>query len=557
MSSQPKASDSPTTSVPAPPAMGADQGPEPREPGQFAVDQERPANDPPPPTDGEAVTTGAQAGPESPPSRLRRWAKALAEFWDTRRTPAFLISLILHTVVFLLLALWTVARQIGVQQQFHFQASMAVQELTPQPVELLATGGDPAPPNPNPENQLQQTTTSSAATTTTLSELLQVRAPEQAANESQGELQRLLQAATIQVNASFASTGVEGRQLKRRQKQALARGGTLESEEAVERALDWLAQHQLPSGAWSLVHDQGRCNGRCRHNGSKDRFDTAATGLALLAFLGAGYTHKDGKHRETVRKGVYFLLQVMEETPQGGSFLYQSDRGMYNHGIAAFALCEAYQLTSDKDLRRPAQQAVDFIISAQNYRGGWGYLPKQPGDLTLSGWQVMALKSAFAAGLNIPPSTIVKIDAFLDSQQAESGVFYGYGKPGRSPTCTSIGGLLRMFRGMSTTDPRILDAAAYFERVGRSNGDVYFNYYVTLFMFHVGGRFWEDWNPRVREHLINTQADDGHEKGSWYFENPYGKEGGRLYTTAMCAMTLEVYYRFAPLYQQADVPFEL
>ena len=383
-----------------------------------------------------------------------------------------------------------------------------------------------------------------------------VEAPKPA-EAAQGRLERLLNASSISLSASFASTGIDGRRPEQREEIALARGGTLESEKAVEDALDWLAEHQLPSGAWSLIHDGGRCNGQCRNNGSKDRFDTAATGLSLLAFLGAGYTHKDGKHRETVRKGVYFLLQVLEETPEGGSFMYQSDRGMYNHGIATFALCEAYQLTQDRDLQKPAQQAIDFIASAQHYRRGWGYLPKQPGDLTLSGWQVMALKSAFAAGLDVPPATILQIDPFLDSQQSDSGVFYGYGSPGKSPTCTAIGLLLRMFRGMPHSDPRVLEAATYFRKVGRSNGDAYFNYYVTLFLFHVGQPFWDEWNPSIRDHLVKTQAQKGHEAGSWYFENVYGKEGGRVYTTAMCAMTLEIYYRFSPLYQQSDVPFEL
>ena len=331
----------------------------------------------------------------------------------------------------------------------------------------------------------------------------------------------------------------------------------LKSEKAVEDALVWLANHQRPNGSWSLVHDVGTCNGRCRHNGSQEPFETAATGLSLLAFLGAGYTHLDGKHRNSVRRGVYFLKQVMEDTPTGGSFMYGSDRGMYNHGIAAFALCEAYQLTGDEDLKRAAQSAVDFIVNAQSYERGWGYKPKQPGDLTVSGWQIMALKSAYAAGLDVAPNSMRRIDFFLDTQQNPESAFFGYGNPGRNVTCSAIGNLVRLFRGRSHTDPYILEAADYFARKGPSNSDVYNSYYVTLFLFHVGDPFWETWNAKMRDHLVKTQASDGHEAGSWYFENIYGREGGRLYTTAMAAMTLEVYYRFSPLYQQKDVDFEL
>ncbi len=61
----------------------------------------------------------------------------------------------------------------------------------------------------------------------------------------------------------------------------------------------------------------------------------------------------------------------------------------------------------------------------------------------------------------------------------------------------------------------------------------------------------------MREFLIRSQSQSGHEAGSWYFEDTFAQEGGRLYTTAMSCMTLEVYYRFSPLYQQADKPFEL
>lgn len=518
-----------------------------------------PPDGPPIPAQHPSATAQAEAldGRPTPvrPHRLRRIGNALVRFWDTRRTPAFLVSFIVHTAVLLVLALWSWSYYGDAGQEFDFDAMVLAPHNEPQ-VEVLLDAGAVAPPAS--WESFQPSVPQSATTAPGLAQLLQPTPTNAAQAEAAQNLQQLLSASSMELTSTFVATGVEGRSLDKRRQVALENGGTLESEEAVELALEWLAAHQLPTGAWSLRHDTGTCNGRCRHPGSKDRFDTAATGLSLLAFLGAGYTHQAGKHRETVRKGVYFLLQVMEETPQGGSFLYQSDRGMYNHGIAAFALCEAYQLSQDEDLREPAQQALNFIASAQNYfGGGWGYLPRQPGDLTISGWQIMALKSGYAAGLEVPPAVLLRIDQFLDSKQTESGVYFGYRKPERSPTCTAIGQLVRLFRGRSHSDPRVLEAADYFMRSGRSSHDVYFNYYVSLFLFHIGDPFWEQWNPRMREHLIKTQMRQGHEAGSWYFDNPYGQEGGRLYTTAMAAMTLEVYYRFAPLYQQTEIDFEL
>ncbi len=481
---------------------------------------------------------------------LRFWRR----YWDVRRTPAFLLSLVLHTAILLILALLSLPPLGGTQRSFDFIASVAPADASLDSIQLLATDGDaPPPPTPLPEDS-RQPAPSTELSADTLVPLLNIpeKAPARTAAESLAEL---LEATANSPTAAFASTGISGRTPDQRRHAALSRGGSVASEEAVERALDWLAEHQQPNGGWSLVHDGGKCNGRCPNNGSTERFDPAATGLSLLAFLGAGYTHREGKHRDTVRKGIYFLQQILEETPQGGSFLFQSERGMYNHGIASFALCEAYQLTLDKDLKLSAQQAIDFISSAQNYQGGWGYLPKQPGDLTLSGWQIMALKSAFAAGLDVPPATILRIDAFLDSQQTPSTFFYGYGKPGKSSTCTAIGLLLRLFRGKPHTDATVLAGADFLAKSTRPGVDAYYNYYSTLFLFHMGQPFWESWNARMREHLIATQSKVGHQSGSWFFEDPYGREGGRVYTTAMCAMTLEVYYRFAPIYQQTELNF--
>lgn len=493
---------------------------------------------------------------------LAAWAAGVVDYLAdylarARGTPAFMVSLIFHTSLLILLALLSWTGQAGPIRSFDFTASTAAIEGADAATPVLMAEGDaPPPPAQVSDENPEPPAPSPASTASTLAELLSDQAPPNQ-RSSENAWEQLVQATADSTTASFVGSGVAGRQLDRRQQIALARGGTLESEAAVERALEWLAAHQLPNGGWSLVHDTGSCNGRCGNNGSTDRFDPSATGLSLLAFLGAGYTHREGKHRETVRRGIYFLLQIVDETPQGASFLYQSERGMYNHGIAAFALCEAYQLTNDPELREHAQGAIEFIIAAQNYQGGWGYLPKQPGDLTLTGWQVMALKSAYAAGLDVPPSTIIRVDPFLDSQQTPYSFFYGYQGPGKSPTCTSIGLLLRLFRGLPSTHPTLLDGTAYLAKTTRPNTDAYFNYYASLLLFHVGGPVWEPWNERMREHLINSQEQSGHLAGSWYFEDPYGREGGRLYTTAMCAMTLEIYYRFAPIYQQTDVKFEL
>jgi hypothetical protein len=488
------------------------------------------------------------------------WRQRLRRLMESKRTLATLLSLILHTVVLIVLALISYSNRLGLtagsDAVFQFSAEESREVRLSQADVQLAGDVEPAPPEPIPmlETNAHKASTARA---TQMSEVLKLE-PTEPTNRTESQLLEKLHGLNQQnLNATFSNTGVDGRKTENRKKVALERGGTLASEQAVEAALEWLARHQTPGGAWSLLHDRGDCKGRCANPGCRDRFDPAATGLSLLAFLGAGYTHREGKYQQNVERGLYYLRQVVEETPQGSSFLHQSERGMYNHGIAAFALCEAYQLTGDPDLKRVCQEAVRFIATAQGYHGGWGYLPKQPGDLTISGWQLMALKSASAAGLDVPPATILRARNFLESQRAKDGVNYFYREEGeKSINCTAIGILFRMFLG-DRTDPAIINGLIRLTKHNDYGNDIYFRYYATLTLFHAGGTLWEEWNKVCREHLIMTQVQDGHEAGSWYFDNPFGKEGGRLYTTAMAAMTLEVYYRYSPLYQQTDQPFEL
>ncbi len=518
------------------------------------------------PVVSDAKTEFSDSSPKLSATRLAanlgRWWSGFENLLENRRTPSVLISLTAHLLVLILLALMSMPTQFGFLRDdgSGLSLSLAADSQWMEADLQLTDDSDPAPPQPLPLNaevskEVQETVAFPQLNSLPLLTLDGNLATNQLTNPTQEKLQAINHQTLV---ARFSDTGIDGRRAKNRTELAIQRGGSLESERAVEAALEWLAAHQAPSGGWSLLHDQGDCNGRCSHPGSPGRFDPAATSLSLLAFLGAGYTHMDGKYQQNVRRAIYFLRQIAEETPKGTSFLQHSDRGMYNHGITAFALCEAYQLTKDEDLKEVCQKVIDFIVSAQSYQGGWGYLPRQPGDLTISGWQMMALKSAVAADLDVPPVTVWKTVHFLNSQMAEDQVTYFYRVPqDRSMTCTAIGVMMRMFLGQTWTDPNIIEALRRISEHDDRGKDIYFRYYATLALFHAGGPMWEKWNAKCRDYLISTQATSGHEAGSWYFDDHFGKEGGRLYTTAMAAMTLEVYYRFNPLYQQADRPFEL
>jgi len=339
--------------------------------------------------------------------------------------------------------------------------------------------------------------------------------------------------------------GLEGRSSRRRQELGSQRGATPQSEAAVEKGLRWLLAHQLPSGAWHFDFRRGLCQGQCRNPGTETS-TTAATALALLPFLGAGYTHRQGEYQDAVNRGLYYLSMRARATPQG---LDLQEGTMYSQALAAIALCESYAMTGDESLRDRAQGAIDFIVYAQDRNGGgWRYRPGEPGDTTVTGWILMALKSGQIAKLNVPSPAIGLVNRFLDSVQSDQGSRYGYMTPEPRQTTTAIGLLCRMYLGWERTHPALGRGVEHLGAWGPAPDNIYFNYYTAQVLHHYEGSAWSKWNQPLRDLLIRTQATEGHESGSWHFPDRYGDRGGRLYSTAMAVMTLEVYYRYMPLY---------
>lgn len=324
---------------------------------------------------------------------------------------------------------------------------------------------------------------------------------------------------------------------------------------ALSAALKWLAEHQLPDGSWSFDHILcARCRGQCRNPGRLAKARIGATGLALLPFLGAAQTHKTGKYRTTVSRGLYFLVNQMKISPKGGS-LHEEGGRMYSHGIASIVLCEAYALTHDRGLHAPAQQSLNFICYAQDpVGGGWRYEPRQPGDTSVVGWQIMALKSGHMAYLQVPPVTTRMAVGYFDGVQSESGAKYGYTDSGRgSSATTAIGLLCRMYLGWKKDNPALQRGVQWLSEQGPAKGDMYYNYYATQVMRHWDGELWRKWDAAIKNQLVASQTTAGHEAGSWYFKHTHADSGGRLYCTAMAAMTLEVEYRDLPLYDRQSV----
>ncbi|MEE8171293.1 MAG: carboxypeptidase regulatory-like domain-containing protein, partial [Phycisphaerae bacterium] len=325
-------------------------------------------------------------------------------------------------------------------------------------------------------------------------------------------------------------------------------GGSDETERAVAAALKWLAAHQSADGRWDADRFDAACGG-C--GGETDVVaDHALTGLSLICFLGAGHTHTSpGPYQDTLRRGLSWLI-----SRQSADGDLRGPETMYTQGIASIALSEAYGMTGDLSLADPVRRAVDFIVNARNRRsGGWRYDPGQPGDTSVLGWQVMALKSARLTGIDVPEEAFDAARDWLDkvSSERHPGLYAYQPRRSHSPSMTAEGMFTQQLLGTPPSHPRNLESVAFILQHlpdWDAGPNTYYWYYATLGLFQHQGRAWETWNAAVTRELLAHQRRDGRAAGSWNPEGEWAPIGGRVYQTAICALTLEVYYRYLPLY---------
>ena len=400
---------------------------------------------------------------------------------------------------------------------------------------------------------------------------------------------------------------------------ARARGGSPASEAAIERGLLWLARHQAANGAWSFEHPHcidpfGRPSQQClcRTKGYIDGHTKASTSIALLPFLGAGNTHLDGPYKEVVYRGLEQLktildIELKELHPDNPDFVSTFSGDLYGYGITALVMAEAFGMTGDPDLERYVNALTVFLARHQHPLGGWRYELGQPGDITVTGWQVVALKSSQLAGAAVHSDIFRQADKFLDSLTPPAPlsrrgraqvVANKIGGLNRDPTryhylasfansttrepgeCTSAVGLLcRLYTGWNSNDPRLLQGV---NQLLQSNTHpallLYRNFYLAQILLHIDHPAWEQWNRRNRDYLVQMQVTETTrmnqrnpafgsppcEIGSWYRTNPNGTTknvirdrhlapAGRLAHTALAILTLEVYYRLLPIYKPVAI----
>ena len=330
-------------------------------------------------------------------------------------------------------------------------------------------------------------------------------------------------------------------------------GGTKQSERTVASALKWLARHQNDDGHWSLHDYQKRCTDQTCTGPGSSHDDVAATALGLLPFLAAGQTDQThGPYHANLLKGIHWL------TGQQKSDGELTDSGtMYAQGLSTVCLCEAYAMSADRLLREPAQRAVNFIQAAQNVElGGWSNQP-HAGDCATSvaGLQVMALKSAQLAGLNVDLRVLQRAQKWFDSvATGPSKSRFGDRAPGEDRAMTAVGLLCSQCLGAHNDDARIREGKDFLMAHAPDKSDpsdVYYWYHATQVMHNLPGPDWDTWNRKIRRVLLESQCKDGCALGSWdAAKDAHGQAGGRIFVTSLAALTLEVYYRYLPLYRQ-------
>ncbi|MDO5308088.1 MAG: hypothetical protein Q4G03_01125 [Planctomycetia bacterium] len=392
---------------------------------------------------------------------------------------------------------------------------------------------------------------------------------------------------------------------------------TKASEDAVERGLQWIARHQYSDGGWAFDLTESDFNGRpspcqgCSNSsatsgGTQYRTNLhpsrmAATAIALLPFLGSGYTHVEkNPYQETIERGLRFLTYNAKQNEYGIDFREDGthEGASYIQALCVITLCEAYEMTKDESLRPYASEGMLFIENSQLNDGGWryyspgdlGFHKTSSGDTSVVGWQMMALKSGVSAGFDLPVAVTYRVNDFLDLVMEKNGRYYRY-LPNRKDDdsqkwgVTAVGVLTREYLGWTPENPELENGAKqiaqWFDRLetiwqrvqkgakgARSSAsgvtyyredrliyNLYFAYYGALALHNYGGKYWSERFPKVRDFLVATQfhssllGRDACQNGSWLFYDQYMNDGGRLLNTALSILILETPYRYLPMYQ--------
>ena len=314
---------------------------------------------------------------------------------------------------------------------------------------------------------------------------------------------------------------------------------------ATDRALKFLRRTQNPDGSWSSPLFNR---------------NTGVASLAVMAFMAKGHTPRDGKYADVIRKGIdYVLSSVDEKTGLIAAKDSLSQGPMYSHGISTLMLSQAVGMTSgarEKRIRAVLADAVKLILQAQKVtrsvpaqQGGWRYhATSRDSDVSVTGWQLLALRGAKNAGADVPLAAINDAVAYVKRAASPGG---GFGYLSRGPTIRGRAGIgmlcLEICAKHHTREA--LAAGDYLLKNPSKWPDEYFYYgvyYSAHGMYLVGGKYWESFRPHMETLLLGLQDYDG----GWPAPTNYERHAGRAYYTAMSVMALSVNDHYLPIYER-------
>ena len=354
-------------------------------------------------------------------------------------------------------------------------------------------------------------------------------------------------------------------------------------DDAIDRGLEFLRTAQNKDGSWGnaagIPWVMGGGGGGRQGNGGQSNGDLAITALAVMAFMSAGHVPGEGHYGSVVERGVEWVLE--HQQPDGKLVPTNMPTEMYHHGICTLMLAEVVGLTRQdqaEKLRGALEKAVKVVLAGQrrgdargqaSYAGGWRYAVIPNGqfggdaDLSVTGWQLMALRAAKNVGCDVPAERIkAAVDYVLRSvDQRSNGGGFCY-QPGGAVTvpCTGVGVLCLELSGKEYhLCDQALKGGAFLlndrNQLRSGDGHLFYGvYYVSQAMFQLGGNYWESYRPKLHRLLLRDVAPQN--SGGWVGGGGDGAGYGSSYSTAMAILALTVEYRYLPIYQRFEEPLE-
>jgi len=317
---------------------------------------------------------------------------------------------------------------------------------------------------------------------------------------------------------------------------------TPETQQAIDRGLAYLAQHQQQNGAFGVHQYSG---------------NVAITSLAALAMMSGGHQPGRGAYGKVVTDALRYVLS----TDDGRGYLVSrtsiAHGPMYGHGFGTLFLAEAQGMVHDRDLsdqlRQTLKQAIKLIVEKQNIEGGWRYTPDSPdADVSVTICQIMALRAARNAGFNVPKSTVERCTKYVKSCQNHDGGFnYQLGRGGGSQFARSAAGLVALHCAGVYKGKEVEDALKYLmqfkpgRNIFRQDMHYYYgHYYAAQAMWTAGGKYWAEWYPGIRDELLHHPSHSA-QSGAWA-DHRFTDE----YATAMACIILQIPNNYLPILQK-------